>query len=506
MIEDVFSEGSRDQPRERLEPAALEPDGPGAPPADLEDAYRSCFAHAGFSLFAIAVTADGEFLVEDTNLAHERLTGLDADALRGRAPHAFLPRECADCVVANYRRCLALGRTISYEETLDLPTGTSTWETVLTPVRDASGRIARLVGSARDVTRERQADEEIERGRRLLRRIVDASPDIIYVYDLATSRNVFISRRVEDVLGLSREQVRSLGDQVLSRLIHPSDLSRVQDHVAALCALGVGEVAEIEYRMQAGDGSWRWVASKEVVFARGPDGSVQSVLGVASDVTSRRASQEQIRELDERLAALQNEERRRIATDLHDSTAQLLVGASLLASRLNQVVGDGPEAGGLARELKGLVEQAQKEIRISAYLLHPPNLESEGLVSALRTYVSGFAQRTGIEAATTYTGDGDFIPSDLRTALLRITQEALANVHRHASAKRVEVALEVAPAALSLRITDDGRGMPPHGGSIGLGMAGMRARIERFGGALRVTSDPSGTTVEATAPIAVEAP
>src|SRR3712207_5307803 len=124
--------------------------------------------------------------------------------------------------------------------------------------------------------------------RRLLRQIVDASPDIIYVFELETGRNVFISRRMEEVLGWSREHIRASRGAVLAELIHPEDAVRVTAHVSSLRRLADRSVAEIEYRMRTTDGSWRWLSSREVVFARTSAGLVHSVLGIASDVTPRR--------------------------------------------------------------------------------------------------------------------------------------------------------------------------------------------------------------------------
>jgi PAS domain S-box-containing protein len=224
-----------------------------------------------------------------------------------------------------------------------------------------------------------------------LRQIIDASPDIIYVFELETRRNIFISRRFEEVFGQSREHLRALKGAVLAELIHPEDAARVTAHVNSLNRLADGAVAEVEYRMRTAEGSWRWLSSREVVFARTSEGFVHSVLGVASDITERRKAQNRIRDLDRKLRVLQDEERRRIAADLHDSTAQLLLGASLVASRLMQLIAGG-EAEDYIRELKGMLEQALKEIRVSAYLLHPPELESEGLLSVMRQYVAGFAR------------------------------------------------------------------------------------------------------------------
>src|SRR3954451_6785818 len=114
--------------------------------------YRAYFENTSEGLFIIDVAPDGRFLFRELNPVHEQLTGLPTASLQGRTPHECLPREIADEVAANYRRCVEAGTTVRYEERLDLPGGTRDWQTCLTPVRDRSGRVTRILGASRDVT------------------------------------------------------------------------------------------------------------------------------------------------------------------------------------------------------------------------------------------------------------------------------------------------------------------------------------------------------------------
>jgi two-component system, NarL family, sensor kinase len=209
-------------------------------------------------------------------------------------------------------------------------------------------------------------------------------------------------------------------------------------------------------------------------------------------------------ELSGQLLALQEEERQRIARELHDSTAQHLVAASLGLSGLEaEVRPPGRKALG---EIEGLLTEALRELRIFTYLLHPPNLEADGLQATLRDFAEGFAGRTGLVARIRVPEEVDDLPPELQRAILRVVQEALTNVHRHADASHVSVVARIMSGRLIVRIRDNGHGMTgaarPNGPiRMGVGMAGMRARLEQFGGSLRIRTGRGGTSILAMVPI-----
>jgi two-component system NarL family sensor kinase len=214
----------------------------------------------------------------------------------------------------------------------------------------------------------------------------------------------------------------------------------------------------------------------------------------------------QVSELSGQLLALQEEERQRIARELHDSTAQHLVAANLRLSGLESQVRESQAGRKILAEVESLLTEALRELRIFAYLLHPPNLATDGLQTTLREFSEGFAERTGLVARIRIPEEVDGLPQDLQRSILRVVQEGLTNVHRHAGASRVSIAARIMSGRLVVRIVDNGHGMigparPDGPIRLGVGIAGMHARLKQFGGDLRIRTGRSGTRIVTMVPI-----
>ncbi len=226
---------------------------------------------------------------------------------------------------------------------------------------------------------------------------------------------------------------------------------------------------------------------------------------LADQVTGAK---KQVSELSGQLLVLQEDERQRIARELHDSTAQHLVAANLGLAGLEAEVRHSVTARKILAEIENLQAEALRELRIFTYLLHPPNLANDGLQTTLRDFAEGFAGRTGLLARIRIPEEVDDLPSELQRTILRVVQEALTNVHRHAGASRVSVDARNRSGRLVVRIRDNGHGMAnsnqPDGPiRFGVGIAGMRARLEQFGGDLRIKTGSGGTSVVAIVPISL---
>jgi len=231
---------------------------------------------------------------------------------------------------------------------------------------------------------------------------------------------------------------------------------------------------------------------------------VEQPLRTLSDQVT--GAKKQVNELSGQLLALQEEERQRIARELHDSTAQHLVAANLGLAGLERTVVVTPEARSAFAEIESLLNEALRELRIFTYLLHPPNLAKDGLQATLRDFAEGFAGRTGLVARIRIPEEVDELPLELQRAILRVVQEALTNVHRHADASHVSVKARITSGRLIIRIRDDGHGMvrrDRQDGSIrlGVGLAGMQSRLEQFGGTLRIRTGWGGTRLVAMVPV-----
>jgi signal transduction histidine kinase len=227
---------------------------------------------------------------------------------------------------------------------------------------------------------------------------------------------------------------------------------------------------------------------------------------VNAEVVAQRKlqeSQKQLELLSGRLMHLQDEERRRIARDLHDSTAQSLAALEMNMSVLESMGGD-ESARKLASETRAISRQVCRELRNISYLLHPPLLEEEGLIFAIRWFADGFTRRNGIAVLLNLPPDFPRLSSEVETALFRIVQEALGNVYRHANATKTWVSLSYEGArGVGLEIRDNGDGLPRGFSatrSAGVGLAGMRERVKQLGGTLEVVSSPYGLSLKCRIP------
>ena len=237
---------------------------------------------------------------------------------------------------------------------------------------------------------------------------------------------------------------------------------------------------------------------------------MRSFSKVTRDVTERRTYEEALRELSGRLLRLQDEERRRMARELHDSTAQTLAALSLNLALVKQRTGelDDPRTAKALAESMELADQASREIRTLSYLLHPPMLDEVGLAHALRWYADGFANRTGIKTDAYLSPELHRLPADVETALFRIAQECLTNIHRHSGSPTATVLLTATSGGIALKVTDQGQGVPDdvtHEGcgdpaALGVGIRGMRERVRQLGGRLDLKNGHPGTIVEVVLP------
>jgi PAS domain S-box-containing protein len=238
-------------------------------------------------------------------------------------------------------------------------------------------------------------------------------------------------------------------------------------------------------------------------------GSYTQVGLIAVDVTARRNAEEALRKLSGRLLGIQDQERRRIARELHDSLGQYLAGLKIALEMLS----GSPQSEknqALLAECSEILEKSIAETRTLSHLLHPPLLDEAGFASAASWFVSGFSERSGIPVSLDLPPDLPRPSEAVEIALFRVLQESLTNVHRHSRAASAEIKVEADAEQITMEIRDHGRGMPEEvleqieeGTKLGVGLAGMRERIHELGGEFEVKSDENGTAVRATVPLSV---
>ena len=230
---------------------------------------------------------------------------------------------------------------------------------------------------------------------------------------------------------------------------------------------------------------------------------------IAVDVTARRNAEDALRKLSGRLLGIQDQERRRIARELHDSLGQYLAGLKIAIEMLSaSPQSEKNEA--LLVECSEILEKSIAETRTLSHLLHPPLLDEAGFASAASWFVSGFSQRSGIPVSLDLPPDLPRLSEGVEIALFRVLQESLTNVHRHSRTPSAEIKVEADAEQITIEVRDHGQGMPGHileqiqeGAKLGVGLAGMRERIHELGGEFEVTSDGQGTSIRATVPLSL---
>jgi PAS domain S-box-containing protein len=332
----------------------------------------------------------------------------------------------------------------------------------------------------------------------------------IFLYDLAERRAVYVNNRSAAVIGYTAEEIVEMGTQFLRRGMHPDDLRRLDGVAEEYARAKDGEVLEHVCRFRHKNGEWRWIHRCAAVFARAADGRPTQILGTVTDVTASKKIEQELQRLATGLLNLQDDERRRIATELHGGIAQILFGISATVASLRPQSAQPPAAAHALAVCQQLCDEGIRELRMLSYLLHPPLLDEVNLIAALRWFAEGFSQQCGIDVQLEVFEPQECLPPALERHLFRIAQEALGNVARHSGSHRAVVRLNRAAGQVVLQIQDFGCGMPSVpdddgcGRSLGVGILGIRERLRSLGGRLDITSTAGGTTVTATAPLRLD--
>jgi len=327
------------------------------------------------------------------------------------------------------------------------------------------------------------------------RAMLDALPDMMFLID---ERGTYLDWHANDRRNLYVPPEQFLGKTMDE--IMPREISQLFKPVFEQ-VLSTGKPARVEYSLKI-DGETRFFETRIVLC---PD---RKLFSIARDITELKRAEIELQQLSSQLVSLQDDERRRISRELHDTTAQHLFAISINIENLKRM-GAGISRAGieLLNECRDLCERSLQEVRTLSYLSHPAELERTGLISALRWYIEGFRKRTGIAVDLQIAKGLTRLPNEMEIDIFRVVQEGLFNVFRHSGSQSATILLQGSDDHLVLQIKDSGRGM--HDGAAssrkelpaGVGISSIRERLRRWGGNLKIESNGDGALLVAEVPV-----
>lgn len=410
-----------------------------------------------------------------------------------------------------WRRTAEANEPFRSEYRFQQPNGRAIWifgEVV--QERDENGALIGLIGTVTEISELRAIREQLEQSRakleqrvrerteelRVAAMVVDQMQDAVIRSDLS-GKVVSWNHGAERLFGYTAEEM--IGNSTL--LLTPSDHVKIALSIKSRVRSGES-VYRFESVRRSKDGTLLEV-ELSVFPLRDEDGSILGTTAIVRNITEQKRADEQLRLLSQRLLRVQDEERRRIARELHDSTAQLLAALAINLGRICE--SSRPLSNQVREQLLAeaiiLAENALLEVRTQSYLLHPPLLDERGLAAALAFFIDGFTKRSGIHVEFRAPKVMTRLTNALELTIFRIVQESLTNVHRHSGSGRAEIELREADHWIELIVRDFGRGLNRDASTApGVGIAGIRERTKELGGSMTVESASPGVRLQVRLP------
>jgi PAS domain S-box-containing protein len=409
------------------------------------------------------------------------------------------PEDVAE-VRANVERSMIERQPFRTRERILRPNGEArVLDSIGEPLLDSSGRLIGMYGVCRDITSEYESEKRLvqseERWRLLVQKVKDHA---IFMLD-ADGRVATWNEGAARIKGYKAEEV--IG-QRLSSFYTPEDVQSGLPTRLLKTAEAKGHVEHEGWRVRK-DGSRFW-ASVSITALRDDQGRLKGFAKVTRDLTERRQAELAYRELSGRILKVQDEEQRRIALELHDSTSPLLTELIGKLYAVKRQMGASVDTTKTLDDSLTLAEHASTVIRETCSLLHPAMLDQGGLLPTLRWYLSSFERRTEIHVETSFP-KALILPREAEITLFRVVEECMTNVLQHSGSKTAQVSITEKRDTVTLEVCDSGRGLAPgillHSGGVaslsGIGIQGMMERMKRLGGKLEIDSGYWGTSVKA---------
>jgi len=425
----------------------------------------------------------------------------------GRRAREVMTKATFDPFRKAFARVLQTGQGEDVEYAVQLPEGSRWFLARVTAVpRTHRGRNT-ICLLARDITQEKKAMEALQRNEGLWAQAEQHARLGSWDYDMKT-RSFSLSDQMYRILG------REPGGEPISlelacTIFHLEDRARVLDDVQTV--INEGKPVENELRFLLPDGRIRVFHSRAVPVAD-HTGRVHQIRGMSQDITERKQAEEEQRRLAQQLLNVRDEEHRRMARNLHESASQSLAALKMTLARLAELVPPNEEnQRDLLESSLSLAEEAIREVRTVSHLLHPLVLDDAGLGPALRWYAAGFSERSQVVVKVEISNNFGRLPQETETAIFRIVQEALTNVHRHSGSRTAVIRISRRNGNTIVEVEDKGHGMPQPSEAtgwrapMGIGLAGIRQRVKQLNGEFEIKSSAGeGTTIRVVLPLAKE--
>jgi PAS domain S-box-containing protein len=473
---------------------------------EAEERYRSIFENAVEGIFQ--TTREGRYLT--VNPALVRLYGYaSAEEMMSSVTDIGRQLYVDPLRRAEFVRLVeAHGSITGFESQVTRKDGSVIWiSESVRGMRDADGRLVGYEGTVEDITARKQAEEALRESKEQLALCMQGSEAGIWDWDIGR-QTVYFSPRWKQMLGVDDHEIRGRFEDWESRL-HPDDHERAVSTLRSYCLDGQQSHYQLEHRLRHKDGSYRWILAHGVCL-RDKDGSPYRMAGSNIDITNLKKTEEQLhsaltrlRTLSGRLEVIREEERGRIARELHDEFGVGLTCLKIDLSRLKALIGNtvGLEkrrrVDEKIRSMEEFIDATIGGVQRIVSELRPAMLDDLGLVAAIEWQAQDFQRRTGIVCTVHLNEDHLEVDSERATVVFRICQEALTNVARHANATAVGIRLEAPQGSMLLEVADNGRGIAEEkiADPQALGLLGMRERAELLGGAVTIARRSEGGTV-----------